>query len=73
VAASAVVGLIGKEGAVIRKTIMPFCYYALLTGSVGYGIVNMSTGVINAGFILAALIFATMIYFIIRFNRSGAS
>jgi hypothetical protein len=33
----------------------------------------MSTGVINAGFILAALIFATMIYFIIRFNRSGAS
>ena len=73
VAASAVVGLIGKEGAVIRKTLMPFFYYALLTGSLGYGIVNMSSGVFNAGFILAALIFATMIYFIFRFNRSDAT
>ena len=72
VAASAVVGLVGKEGAVIRKTLMPFFYYALLTGSIGYGIVNMATGILNAGFILATLIFATMIFFIIKFNRSGA-
>ena len=67
VAASAVVGLVGKEGAVIRKTLMPFFYYALLTGSIGYGIVNMATGILNAGFILASLIFATMIFFIIKF------
>jgi hypothetical protein len=52
---------------------MPFFYYALLTGSIGYGIVNMATGILNAGFILAALIFATMIFFIIKFNRSGAT
>jgi lactate permease len=36
VAASAVVGLLGKEGAVIRKTFVPFLYYALLPGVLGY-------------------------------------
>lgn len=71
VAASAVAGLVGKEGAVIRKTLLPFFYYALLTGSIGYGIVNMDTGLFNAGFILAAAIAATMVYFIIKFNRSA--
>jgi hypothetical protein len=30
----------------------------------------MATGILNAGFILASLIFATMIFFIIKFNRS---
>ncbi len=39
VAASAVVGLIGREGDVIRKTIIPFCYYVLVTGTVGTCIV----------------------------------
>ena len=52
VAASAVVGLVGKEGAVIRKTLLPFLYYALVTGSLGYGIVT--GGVFNAGFIVVA-------------------
>lgn len=69
VAASAVAGLIGKEGAVIRKTLLPFFYYALFTGSIGYGIVNMSNGILNAGFVVAALIVTTMIYFIYRFNQ----
>lgn len=69
VAASAVAGLIGKEGAVIRKTLLPFVYYALFTGSIGYGIVNMSNGLLNAGFVVAALIVTTMIYFIYRFNQ----
>ncbi|MCH8175705.1 MAG: L-lactate permease, partial [Proteobacteria bacterium] len=71
VAASAVAGLIGKEGAVIRKTLLPFFYYALFTGAIGYGIVNLSTGVLNAGFFIAALIVACMVYFIIKFNRHG--
>lgn len=71
VAASAVAGLIGKEGAVIRKTLLPFFYYALFTGSIGYGIVNLSNGVLNAGFIVAALIVTTMIYFIFRFNQDS--
>jgi len=36
VAASAVVGLLGREGAVIRMTLMPFVYYALIPGLVAY-------------------------------------
>jgi lactate permease len=69
VAASAVAGLAGKEGDVIRKTLLPFTYYALLTGAIGYGIVNLSSGIFNFGFIIAAAIFATMAYFIVKFNR----
>ena len=71
VAASAVAGLIGKEGAVIRKTLLPFCYYALITGSLGYGIVNISDGIFNPGFIIAAAIVAIMVYFIFKYNRSS--
>jgi lactate permease len=57
VAASAVVGLLGKEGLVIRKTLVPFFYYALLTGAVGYSIVWFGRyGLLNAGTVIAALI-----------------
>ena len=41
VAASAVVGLVGREGEVIRKTIIPFFYYALTAGILGLIIVNL--------------------------------
>lgn len=68
VAASAVAGLVGKEGDVIRKTLLPFVYYALLAGSIGYGIVNLQSGVVNIGFGIATAIFAVMIFFIIKFN-----
>ena len=40
VAASAVVGMLGREGAVIRMTLIPFVYYALLPGLVGFLIVS---------------------------------
>lgn len=69
VAASAVAGLVGKEGAVIRKTLLPFTYYALFTGAIGYGIVNRDAGLVNIGFAIAAAIVALFIYFIFRFNR----
>jgi lactate permease len=39
VAASAVVGLMGKEGAVIRKTLPVFVYYAFVSGVIGTVIV----------------------------------
>ncbi|WP_166827550.1 L-lactate permease [Thalassoroseus pseudoceratinae] len=39
VAASAVVGLMGQEGTIIRKTAVVFTYYVGLAGSLGYGIV----------------------------------
>ena len=73
VAASAVAGLIGKEGSVIRKTLLPFLYYALMTGALGYGIVNLSSGVFNAGFVVVAAIVATMVYYIYKYNKVSAS
>ena len=71
VAASAVVGLLGREGAVIRLTVIPFVYYALLPGSLGYLIVWYSqTGLLNAGSVLVAVIAATAGYMIVRGNRA---
>jgi len=35
VAASATVGLLGREGVTLRKTIIPTCYYLLATGIIG--------------------------------------
>ena len=71
VAASAVVGLLGREGAVIRLTLVPFVYYALLPGSLGYLIVWYSqTGPLNIGSVLVALIAATALYMIIRGARA---
>jgi lactate permease len=61
VAASAVVGLVGREGAVIRKTLLPFVYYALFAGLLGYGIVwAPESGWINAGTCLAAGLLGVM-------------
>lgn len=57
VAASAVVGMLGREGLVIRQTFFPFVYYALFTASVGYFVVwSGSMGPINAGSIVAVAI-----------------
>jgi lactate permease len=36
VAAAATVGLLGREGDLIRKTILPMTYYCLATGGMGY-------------------------------------
>lgn len=36
VAASATVGLLGREGDLIRKTIIPMSYYCLAAGAIGY-------------------------------------
>ena len=68
VAASAVVGLLGREGAVIRLTLLPFFYYALLPGAIGYALLWYSTtGLLNIGsIIVAAIIFGT-IYIIRRY------
>ncbi len=41
VAASAVVGLTGKEGDVIRKTFMVFSYYVLSAGLIGFAFLKL--------------------------------
>ncbi|MPY89402.1 MAG: L-lactate permease [Luteitalea sp.] len=57
VAASAVVGLVGREGVVIRMTLLPFVYYALLPGAIGYAVVwTPSHGLLNAGTLVAVVI-----------------
>ena len=72
VAASAVVGLLGKEGAVIRLTLIPFAYYALLTGSVGYSIVwTFERGLVNLGSGLVLLISGGIIIALCRALRNS--
>lgn len=70
VAASAVVGLLGREGEIIRRTFFPFVYYALFTASVGYFLVwSGQKGMINAGSLVAVAILAGAIFVIAR-NRA---
>ena len=74
VAASAVVGLLGREGAVIRLTLVPFVYYALLPGSIGYFLLWYSTtGPINAGSVIFTLIVAAAIFIIVRYGNRPTS
>ena len=70
VAASAVAGLVGKEGMVIRKTVWGFLYYALFAGSLGYAIVSWNEhGLFNIGTLIVAMIWATAIALIILSGR----
>ena len=71
VAASAVVGLLGREGSVIRMTVIPFVYYALLPGAVGYLVV--SSGLINLGTLIVALIACGAVYMIRRHGGRPAT
>lgn len=72
VAASAVVGMLGREGLVIRKTFFPFVYYALFTASIGYFFVWSETvGALNAGSVIAATIVLAAIVTIWRGNRTS--
>jgi len=70
VAASAVVGLLGREGTVIRMTLLPFVYYALLPGSLGYVIVwQAQKGLLNVGALLVALIVTLAVAIVYRYGR----
>jgi lactate permease len=74
VAASAVVGLTGQEGTVIRKTLFPFVYYALLPGALGYSIVwYASKGIFNLGTLIAVVIAALAVYVIATRSRPRAT
>ena len=68
VAASAVVGLVGREGDVIRKTLPHFVYYALFPGAIGYWIVwQAQKGAVNAGSIVGCGI---VVFFLIIIGRT---
>ncbi|ARI78537.1 L-lactate permease [Halobacillus mangrovi] len=69
VAACAVVGLVGQEGNIIRKTLLPFVYYATFAGALGYSIVwTAEKGIFNIGTIIVAII-TTLAVYIIATNK----
>ena len=70
VAASAVAGLAGNEGSVIRKTLPVFFYYAVITGACGYAIVRYhETGIFSKGSLLLLMVFAALWWWIFRQTR----
>lgn len=72
VAASAVVGLVGREGAVIRKTFVAFLYYALLPGGLGYAIVwSAKKGMLNLGSVVAVLVWGALLVTAWRSLQAG--
>ena len=67
VAASAVAGLAGKEGSVIRKTLPVFLYYAVVAGASGYAIVRYhETGIFSAGSLLLLMVLAALWWWTFR-------
>lgn len=74
VAASAVAGLFGKEGTVIRRTLLVFVYYALFAGALGYAIVwSNRDGLFNLGTFIAAVIVLLAAAAIAAGNQRGAA
>ncbi len=70
VAAAATVGLLGKEGLIIRKTLLAFAYYALLTGAIGYAIVwHHEKGWFNIGTLITLVMLASITFLIIKYSR----
>ncbi len=65
VAASATVGLVGQEGSLIRKALIPMTYYILAAGMLGMGLV---VGGFNIWFILYAVVVVAFIFFMMS-NR----
>ncbi len=69
VAASATVGLLGREGDLIRKTIFPMIYYCLSAGALGFVLAN-GPG-LNAGTVLLVLIGAALALIILRLRKQA--
>lgn len=70
VAAAATVGLLGREGLIIRKTLIVFAYYALFAGAMGYAIVwHSEKGWLNIGNLITLGVLATIATVIIKHSR----
>lgn len=63
VAASATVGLIGKEGLIIRTVWLPFVYYVLAAGLLGMAVIH---GFLNIWLLLYAAVVIFFIWFLQR-------
>ncbi|MEG0450417.1 MAG: L-lactate permease [Lysinibacillus sp.] len=63
VAASATVGLIGKEGKIIRTVWLPFVYYILAAGFLGMAVIH---GVLNIWLVMYAAVVLFFLWFLQR-------
>ncbi len=70
VAASATVGLLGREGDLIRKTIIPTIYYCLAAGAISFVWIN-GFG-FNAGSILLVVLLAALVAVVVLMRRQPA-
>lgn len=70
VAASATVGLLGREGDVIRMTIIPMTYYCLLAGGLAY-VVIYGVG-FNIGTLVLLLVIASLAAAVVLGRRRAA-
>ncbi|MCA1055682.1 L-lactate permease [Rossellomorea aquimaris] len=69
VAASSSAGLIGREGNLIRKTLIPMTFYVIFAGAIGYVVIN---GIgLNIGTMLLAAIAVFIISLIINGERKN--
>ncbi|WLR53176.1 L-lactate permease [Bacillus tianshenii] len=67
VAASATVGLVGKEGSLIRKALVPMTYYVFAAGALGMGIIYS-----GVWFALYAAIVAGFILYMVTYKGKNA-
>ena len=65
VAASATVGLVDREGEIIRKTLIPMAYYVVQAGLIGTALIQ---GGLNLWW-LAAVVWAALVLVAMAFNR----
>ncbi len=69
VAASAAAGLIGKEGNLIRKTLIPMTFYVIFAGGIGYVAIN-GFG-LNIGTFILAAVAVFIVTFIVKGQRQS--
>ncbi|WP_078382116.1 L-lactate permease [Sutcliffiella halmapala] len=69
VAASATVGLVGKEGTLIRKVFIPLSYYLLAGGILGMAIIS---GGINFWFLIYGVMVMSFIYYMVTYKGKGS-
>ncbi|WP_449354789.1 L-lactate permease [Virgibacillus natechei] len=68
---AAAVGLVGREGEILRKILLPGFYYLILTGAIGF-VILMGIG-LNIGTFLIVAIYTTVILAIYINNRNKLS
>ncbi|GAF17250.1 LOW QUALITY PROTEIN: L-lactate permease [Bacillus sp. JCM 19046] len=69
VAASAAAGIVGKEGVLIRKVMIPLTYYLVFAGGLGYVAIH---GVgFNIGTLLVVAVILVLVILVIKYGQSG--